>query len=198
MIDNIDQLDFSKLYTYADYLTWQFEERVELIKGRIFKMSPVPNLRHQSVSAILQGEIYIYLKGKSCRLFDAPFDVRLPLPKHKMKPDKIDTVVQPDLLVVCDLSKLDEQGCNGAPDLIVEILSPGNSKKEMKNKYELYESAGVQEYWVVDPIRAFIMRFNLNDAGKYQNSPPFTEDDVLTSEVLKGFELNVELLFKEL
>ncbi|WP_042344549.1 Uma2 family endonuclease, partial [Capnocytophaga canis] len=147
---NINQLDVENgVYTYADYLLWKFEERVELLKGKIFKMSPAPSLKHQKISMNLSGLLWQFLRGKKCQLFSAPFDVRLP--KKEEKGDNIHTVVQPDLCIICDESKLDERGCIGAPDLIIEILSPGNSKKEMKNKFELYQESGVEEYWIVNP-----------------------------------------------
>lgn len=195
MVTNINELDFSKTYTYADYLTWQFQERVELIKGRIFKMSPAPNRNHQRISTDVVGRIWSFLKNSSCQVFHAPFDVRLPLPEHQIKGEKVTTVVQPDITVVCDENKLDEQGCNGAPDLVIEILSPGNTKKEMKNKLEIYQSAGIPEYWVVDPEREFIIIYHLNEAGNYIGTTPFTDEDILRSPVLVGFELDVSEIF---
>ena len=133
MITDINQLDFNKKYTYADYLTWQFKERVELIKGRLFRMSPAPNVKHQEIVGDIYGNLWSFLKNKPCRVFVAPFDVRLPnLDENNSKKY---TVVQPDVTVICDASKLDEQGCNGAPDLVVEVLSPGNTAKEMNDKF---------------------------------------------------------------
>src|SRR6185503_18824286 len=130
----LSDLDISKTYTYADYLKWTFDERLELIKGKIFKMSPAPGSLHQRISLRLARWIGNYLDGNPCEIFTAPFDVRLP---RKSKDDKdILTVVQPDICVICDVNKVDEKGCLGAPDLVVEILSPGNNKKELKNKYE--------------------------------------------------------------
>jgi Uma2 family endonuclease len=195
MITDINQLDFSKEYTYADYLTWQFKERVELIKGRIFKMSPAPNRRHQTISRELFLEIGLFLRKKNCQVFHAPFDVRLPLPKDKATGDKITTVVQPDITVVCDENKLDQQGCNGAPDIVLEILSPGNSTREMKDKYQLYQSAGISEYWLVDPEHEFVIIYTLNTEGKYIGSEPYTSEATIKSSVLKGFELNVAEIF---
>lgn len=138
MITSLSQLDFDKKYTYADYVLWRFQERVELLKGKLFRLA-APNVNHQRISRILTLRIGNYLEQTNCDLFAAPFDVRLPLPSHKAKPNKIDTVVQPDLCVVCDRKKLDKQGCIGAPDLVVEILSSGNSKREMRDKLELYQ-----------------------------------------------------------
>ena len=152
-------LDLSKTYSYADYLQWTFEERLELIKGKIFKMTPAPNLYHQDISGVVFNEIYTYLKGKPCRTYSAPFDVRLPRKSADETNEKIYTVVQPDICVICDLSKLDKRGCKGAPDIVVEILSPGNNQKELHNKYEVYEESGIKEYWIItfDITRRFII-----------------------------------------
>ena len=134
MITNINQLDLNKKYSYADYLSWMFKEKLELIKGKIFQMSPAPSRYHQQVSMELAGIMWTAFKNLKCNLYAAPFDVRL-LDKKKSKQDNhIFTVVQPDLCVICDENKLDDKGCIGAPDLIIEIQSPGNTKKEMKEK----------------------------------------------------------------
>ena len=107
MVTSITELDLAKKYTYADYLTWQFDEWVELIKGRVYRMSPAPNLYHQNVSSNLLSIILPYMSGKKCKVFHAPFDVRLPLPQHQAKNEEIETVVQPDICVICDTAKLD-------------------------------------------------------------------------------------------
>ena len=121
----------------------------------------------------------------------------LPWPAPRVKGDKIDTVVQPDICIVCDKSKLDEQGCVGAPDLIVEILSPGNSRKEMREKYDLYQETGVTEYWVVFPSEQVLQRYRLNEAGIYQAQLPNVEGDVVGISFLAGFELKVGEIFEE-
>ncbi|MEQ1678695.1 MAG: Uma2 family endonuclease, partial [Chitinophagaceae bacterium] len=144
-IYNVDEDSYSKVeepdssvsYTYADYLQWKFEERLELFRGKIFKLS-APNTKHQVISRNIIAPFVMLLKKKPCQAFAAPFDVRLPV-KNRKKDDEVTTVVQPDICVICDESKLDSRGCCGAPDLVVEILSPGNSKKEIKMKFELYE-----------------------------------------------------------
>ena len=123
MVTDINDLDLTKRYTYNDYLTWQFDEMVELIRGRVFRMSPAPLSAHQLISMEISGQIYDYLKGKKCKVVTAPFDVRLPLPPDRQTDAKIDTVVQPDICVICDLSKIDRRGCLGAPDWVIEILS---------------------------------------------------------------------------
>ncbi len=148
----------NKMYTYADYLQWKIDEKIEILKGKIFKMSPAPARIHQIVSRELGNILYNHFKGKKCEMYPAPFDVRLVSPaKNSNKDEDITTVFQPDLCVVCDAEKLDERGCLGAPDLIVEIVSPGNSKKELKNKFEIYEEHKVREYWIVDYVSKTIL-----------------------------------------
>jgi Uma2 family endonuclease len=180
-------------YTYADYLNWDFEEIVELIKGKIFTKAAAPNRRHQEVSGNLSARLWNYLKNHPCKVYTAPFDVRF---SRNSEYSKIDSVVQPDICVICDLTKLDSKGCFGAPDLIVEILSPGNSRVEVQNKYELYQEYGVREYWVVHPTDCTLLIYTLID-GKFIPSKLFTSGDRITSIVLPGFELDLEEVFKE-
>jgi Uma2 family endonuclease len=188
-------LDINKTYTYADYFKWKFEERVELIKGRIFKMSPAPNRRHQRLTGDIFNEMHNFLKGKKCEVYVAPFDVRLP---RKSKEDKdIITVLQPDICLICDPSKLDDRGCIGAPDIVVEILSPGNNSKELKNKFEIYEESGISEYWVVSPQDQTFALYRLEE-GCYQSSRLMVAGDIVTSTVLPGFSLNLSELFEKI
>ena len=191
----LTDLDINKTYTYADYFKWKFEERVELIKGRIFSMSPAPNRMHQQLSGDLYYLLRIYLEGKKCNVYSAPFDVRLP---RKSKDDKdIITVLQPDICVICDADKLDDRGCVGAPDLVVEILSPGNNSKELKYKYEVYEESGVREYWVVSPQDQTFTVYKLVN-GNFQASRTMVEGDVVKSVAIDGFSLDLSDLFKNL
>lgn len=155
-----EELDLSKTYTYADYLTWKLDEYVELIKGKVFRMTPAPTKTHQIISSNILSEIGHYLKGQKCKAFHAPFDVRLPN-KRKSTEKEIISVVQPDICVVCDPTKLDERGCLGAPDLIVEILSVSTQKKDHDEKYHLYEENGVKEYWIVSPSDKSISVYEL-------------------------------------
>jgi Uma2 family endonuclease len=192
MITDINQLDLNKRYTYAEYLTWQFKERVELLKGYIFRMSPAPNLKHQRISGDIHGELYIFLKGKSCRTFSAPFDVRLPV---SLKKGKTDTVVQPDITVVCNPNILDKQGCNGTPDLVMEILSPGNSKNEMREKFDIYQEAKISEYWLIHPVDESVIVYTLNEEDKYIGSRLYMEDDLVASKVIEGFKLDLAVIF---
>lgn len=189
-ITDINQLDFGKTYTYADYLTWKFKERVELLKGRIFRMSPAPNRKHQQIVGNLYFKLRSTFANEQCKLYFAPFDVRLP--RISKDNQEIITVVQPDICIVCDPNKLDGKGCIGAPDLIIEILSPGNSQKELKNKFDLYEEAGVKEYWLVYPSEESVI-INVLEGGAYKtlrpigdgnvDSPTFSELSVPLSEI---------------
>jgi Uma2 family endonuclease len=190
----LSDLDLSKTYSYADYLQWTFEDRLELIKGKIFKMTPAPNLYHQDISGVVFTEIFIYLKGKPCKTYAAPFDVRLPRKADNVNEQNIYTVVQPDICVICDISKLDKQGCKGAPDIIIEILSPGNNQKELRNKYEVYEESGVKEYWIISPQDESFLKYTLVE-GHYQPSRLMTIGDIITTPILPGFELSLETVF---
>ncbi|GAA0877215.1 Uma2 family endonuclease [Algoriphagus jejuensis] len=183
-------------YSYADYLTWQMDEVVELIKGKVFKRAAAaPKRIHQRVSVKLASRLYVFLEGKKCQVYDAPFDVRFP--KKSKEDRKIHDVVQPDICVICDPSKLDERGCIGAPDLIVEILSPGNNKVELQNKFELYEENGVKEYWVIHPEQQTFFIYTLIDS-KYQPSHLLTSGDVVESVAVPGFVLDLEEFFGDI
>jgi Uma2 family endonuclease len=183
-------------YSYADYLTWQMEEVVELIKGRIFKKAAAaPKRIHQKVSVELSFRLTGFLKGKKCEVYSAPFDVRLP--KKSIEDKKIHDVVQPDICVICDPEKLDDRGCIGAPDLIVEILSTGNSKTELKHKFELYESNGVREYWIIHAETQDLLIYTLTN-GKYIPSILFTSGHVVESKVISGFKLDLEEFFGDI
>lgn len=194
-ITDISQLDLDASYTYADYLTWQFQERIELIKGKIFRMSPAPNTMHQKISWRMVVAFDKYFSEKECQAFSAPFDVRLY--KKNKDDEQVVTVVQPDICVICDGSKLDERGCIGAPDLIVEILSPGNSKKEMRNKYDLYEENGVKEYWVIFPHEQVLQIYVLVD-GKYTAMRPLVPGDSITSKYWEDMDFDLEAIFPSL
>ena len=193
----LSDLDFSKVYSYADYLLWQLEERVELIKGKIFPMSPAPSTNHQIISAHLQYELYDFLEDSKggCIVFSAPFDVRIPV----TTPDDraVFTVVQPDICVVCDRSKIDSKGCLGAPDLVVEILSPYGSKKELQDKYHLYQEAGVREYWLISPQDRTVLVYSLIN-GQYAPSRLMTDGDVVASGTIAGFKVDLQNMFERM
>jgi Uma2 family endonuclease len=193
-ITRLSQLDLNKKYSYADYLTWKLNERVELIKGWIHKMSPAPNVTHQKVSWNISGLISKAFEDEKCKPFAAPFDVRLF--KQNATDSKVMTVVQPDICIICDLSKLDERGCIGAPDFIIEIVSPGNSKKELKTKYELYEENGVKEYWVVNPMEKCVQQFYSHNK-KFEYLGSFFDDEKINSRVFKNFKADLKKVFKD-
>jgi len=194
VISSLSDIDESLTYSYAHYLKWVFDERVELIKGKIFEMS-APNRYHQQISGYIFNKFFNYLQGKPCKVYSAPFDVRF---YRESKEDKdVYTVLQPDICVICDPSKLDYRGCIGAPDIVVEILSPGNNKKDLLYKYNVYEEFAVKEYWVVSPGEKTVLRYTLNESGKFQPSKLFTLSEKVSSEVLSGFELDLDGTFEE-
>lgn len=193
-LTKVEEPDPSLRYTYADYLKWNFEEQLELIRGRIYKMSPAPTPLHQQVSGRLFGEMYPLFKNQRCQLFAAPFDVRLPVQNQK-KPSQIDTVVQPDLCVVCDKSKIDKRGCIGPPDLLVEILSKRTGKKDKTTKLRLYQESGVKEYWIVSPKAQTVAVFVLNESGLYDDAKQYAGKDVVKSEAIPGLAINLSDIF---
>ena len=196
VITDINQLDVNGTYTYADYLLWRFKEQVELLRGKLFKMSPAPREIHQRVLNEINFELMSFFRNKTCRVYPAPFDVRIPAKGAKgMTDNQIYTIVQPDLCVVCDLEKIDGRGCVGAPDLVVEILSPSNSRKDLKDKYEIYQEAGVPEYWIVDADDKAIYRYVL-EGDTYIGLPPVSEGDVFSSRKFPEMKIDTRLIFK--
>jgi Uma2 family endonuclease len=191
----VEEPDPSYSYTYADYLKWKFEERLELFRGKIYKLS-APATKHQEILTNLVVSIANFLKSKKCKIFPALFDVRLPVQNRK-RDDEINTVVQPDICVICDETKLDERGCCGAPDLVVEILSPGNSKKEVRLKYELYEEAAVKEYWIIQPAEEIFSVLILNEQGKYDGARLYTSGDIIESRTIPGLTITVQDIFRK-
>jgi len=181
-------------FTYGDYLTWPDEERWELIDGNAYNMSPAPSRRHQQISRELAFQIHDYLRDKPCELYHAPFDVRLP--DEDESDDEVLTVVQPDIVVICDKKKLDDKGCRGAPDLIIEILSPNTASKDLREKLNLYEKHGVNEYWIVHPTDNTVMVFKLSKK-KYGRPDVYAEKDKIKTPILDGLEIELELVFKE-
>jgi len=183
------ELDLTKRYTYADYLTWLDNQRRELYNGFIKLMSPAPRKIHQRISSFLHIEIGYFLKKKKCQIYAAPFDVRLP---QKSKSDKeIFTLVQPDLCIICNPEKLDDKGCIGAPDMIIEIISKSSAKNDAIEKYNIYEEAGVLEYWIVYPETELVHVFLLEN-GKFQLKKIYASDDKIEVHIFKG-ELIIDL-----
>ena len=180
-------------YTYGDYLLWPDEERWELIDGVPYNMAPGPSRAHQGISMELARQIANYLADKSCKVYAAPFDLRLP--KGKEEDERIETVVQPDLVVVCDENKLDERGCKGAPDLIIEILSPYTAGKDMKIKRNLYERVGVKEYWLVDPGNKTAQIYKMGNDGKYGSPDVYLADEQVKVGLFSDLTIDLAMVF---
>lgn len=198
-ITQLSDLDLEQTYTYADYLTWRFDETVELLRGKISLMSPAPNFDHQSISKNLLVEIGFYLKGKSCQVFHAPFDVRLYDRKKSLLANAdIYTVVQPDLCIICDNTKLDSRGCLGAPDWIIEILSKSTAQKDTQTKFQLYQEAGVKEYWLVYPYEATVSQFILDESEeKYQLVKMFSPQDRASPLLFPELSIDLQEVFSK-
>jgi Uma2 family endonuclease len=182
-------------YTYADYRNWPDGLRCEILHGIIYDMTPAPLRKHQLVLGELHGQFWNFLKDKKCRAYMAPFDVRLP--RGDEADDDIDTVVQPDISIICDSRKLDELGCRGAPDLIVEILSPSTASKDQKEKLALYEKHGVKEYWIVQPDNKIVMVFQLSKTMSYGKPDIYTHEDTINVKRFKGLVIDLASVFAE-
>jgi len=182
-------------HTYADYLRWPDDERWELIDGVAYNMTPAPSIRHQRLSRELLVQFATCLKGKKCEVFSAPFDVRLPAPDET--DESTSTVVQPDLVVVCDPSKLDDRGCRGAPDLVIEILSPYTAAKDQREKLLVYERTGVPEYWVVHPTDRTVSIFRPGPDGLYGKPVLYTSEERIRAGCLPELEIDLAMVFSE-
>ncbi len=180
-------------YTVQDYLTWQFEELIELIHGKIFRMSPAPSPYHQLITGNLHVEFHAFFKKRNCQVYIAPCDVFLPIVSAKS--GKPNTVVEPDLFVVCDPSLIDGRGCQGAPVLVIEVISYHTSKKDIQLKHALYEESGVKEYWVVYPKDQLIQQYALNQHGKYELAGVFTSEDIIIPIQFPDLEISLKEVF---
>ena len=197
VITDINQLDLSKRYSYADYLTWQLNERVELLRGWIYKMGSSPKRRHHDVSGNLSLALSDFTSKNNYHIYKAPFDVRLK--KNKGSDSEVFTVVQPDICVFCDLSKLDDRGAIDAPDLVVEITSDSTMKKDYNEKFNIYEENGVQEYWIVNPDSHSMEIFKrVND--KFDSAGVFNIHDGATEVsaiIFPELKVNLIEIFKD-
>ncbi|MBU1752413.1 Uma2 family endonuclease [bacterium] len=182
-------------YTYGDYLQWSDEERWELIDGVAYNMSPAPLRRHQKIVGELHRQISNYLIDKSCQVYVAPFDVRLP--ESDESDEEIETVVQPDIVVVCERNKLDDKGCKGSPDIVIEILSPYTAKKDFVTKYHLYERHKVKQYWIFDPDTKEVSIFKLNNNDKYGEPEDYKKEDTIKVDIFKDLEIDLRAIFEE-
>jgi Uma2 family endonuclease len=189
-------LDMNRQYTYADYLTWMDDKRRELIDGFI-QMMPSPGLTHARLVGRINASLMNHINRNRglCEVFTAPFDVRLPR-NGETENHRIYTVVQPDIVVVCDPSKLDKRGCLGAPDMVVEILSLSTHKYDLNEKFNLYEASGVKEYWVVSPNDEGVTVFLLQPGGKYDQGTVYDEDNTaIPVNTLPGLVIDIQTLF---
>lgn len=203
MITELSQLDENARYSYADYLSWQFTEFVELVKGHLLKMA-APKSTHQRIVYKFNGILYQYFDGRRqpCNVYPAPFDVRFPTNPAGRKDKDIYTVVQPDISVVCDPAKIDERGCIGAPDWIIEIVSPGTINRDRYLKRDLYEEFGVKEYWIVYPNEKIIDVFLADEQGKYSRPETYIckqyedeEDRMISPATFPGLVIRVDDIF---
>ncbi len=185
-------LDLNKRYTYADYLTWMDDVRRELYDGFIKLMTPAPSMKHQEVSVNFTRLFGNYLVGKGCKVYHAPSDVRLPGSEQTKDDKQIYTVVQPDLFVVCDLSKIENNSCLGAPDFIIEIISAKNSQRDTRDKFNIYQEHRVPEYWIVNPNDENVNVFVLDENGKFQFKGIYAGDDKISVNIFNG-DLKIDL-----
>ena len=177
-------------YTYADYKEWELDEgeRFELIYGEPYAMA-APNARHQEILTEFVSQFHAYLRGKSCKVYPAPYDVRL----FFKQDESDDTVVQPDISVVCDENRRGHEGCRGAPDLVIEILSPSNTAIEMERKLKLYQEAGVREYWVVDPENNGLTVYRFQEGAILTYT--YKRDAVVPVGIFSGLHITLEQVF---
>lgn len=192
-ITDINDLDPNGIYTYADYLTWRFDEYVELFRGKLKRMSPAPKRKHQDVAGNIFNELKNFLRRKPCKVYHAPFDVRLP----KKDSTEIFTVIQPDVCIICDPQKLDEAGCLGAPDTIIEVLSKGNVDRDINEKFALYEENGVPEYWIVSPGERTVTCYLLNAEGQYKLAGEYADPGSVPVASLPDYTIKWEDIFEE-
>jgi len=179
-------------FTYADYKSWELKEgeRFELIYGEAFAMA-APNAMHQTILLQLISQFFSYLQDKPCKVFPAPFDVRL----FYQADESDDTVVQPDITIVCDENKRGPEGCRGAPDLVVEILSPSNTAIEMERKLKLYQEAGVKEYWVVDPENKGLTVYRFKEGAIVTYT--LKKDTAVPVGIFPDLNINLKQVFAE-
>ena len=185
---DMEALSLDKRYTYADYYTWDDDKRRELIDGIPYLMSPAPSPSHQRIISKLNQQFANFLTGKPCEVFPAPLDVRL----NGLGGDD-DDVFQPDIVVICDRAKIDGSGCNGAPDLVIEILSPSTAVRDKVLKFNAYQRAGVREYWIVDPDSKTV-QVHILESGRYFTKS-YCESDIIPVHVLKGCEISLPDVF---
>ncbi|MBN2737255.1 MAG: Uma2 family endonuclease [Spirochaetales bacterium] len=181
------------VFTYADYLRWNDDQRWEILEGCAYNMSPAPSRNHQKISGSIFNRFFNYLNDKTCEVYAAPIDVRLCEPGQQ--DEDIITVVQPDILVCCDSSKLDDKGIKGSPDLIIEITSPSTASLDLKTKYQLYQKYGVKEYWIVNPLEESIMLNFLGADGLYAKPEFFAGEDSIQPRLFHELLIDLNEIF---
>ena len=184
----------TRKYSYADLLAWPEQPRYELIEGDLIMMAS-PSVVHQVISMRITNVIFNYLRGKTCQVFNTAIDIRLFAGKDDA-PETIDTVVQPDIFIVCDRDKLDKRGCNGAPDMVAEILSPSNWQYDLWTKLRLYEKAGVSEYWIIDPETKTLAVYLSGENG-FRSPILYARTAKVKVEVLDDCWIDLEEVFAE-
>ena len=182
-------------YTFADVLTWNEHERAEVINGEIYPMGS-PTSAHQLISMELSRQLANFLEGKTCRAIPAPYAVRL-FEQDGDDPEDVDTVVEPDISVICDRNKINKTGCKGAPDMVVEILSPSTQRHDRLVKLGLYQRAGVREYWIVSPEEHTVQVMLLDSSGVLQLHEVYNQDSIAKVNVLEGCFIELSKVFAE-
>jgi Uma2 family endonuclease len=182
-------------YSYADYIKSPEEDRYEVIDGQIISMSPAPTPRHQHVQRELLIEFGTYLRGKECSVFGSPIDVCL-FADQTTSNEKIKDWVQPDMVVVCDRNKINQQNIVGAPDLVIEILSPSTARNDRVVKFNNFQKAGVKEYWIVDPSNEYVEVFLLQN-NRFISSGFYTKEDSIKVSILENLSINLKDIFPE-
>jgi Uma2 family endonuclease len=182
-------------YTFADCLAWDEHERIELIDGKAIP-SPPTSTRHQEVLGELAVQLGNFLHGTGIKVYMRPFGVRL-FEKEGDRPEDVDTVVEPDISVICDRSKLDERGCKGAPDLIIEILSPSTRRHDRVVKLDLYQRSGVREYWLVNPEDRSVLVMLRDEAGNLRPREDYGAQDTAQVNVLEGCSIDLGEVFAQ-
>lgn len=183
-------------YTYEDYLNFDDDERYEIIDGELYNMSPAPCYTHQNIAVELITLLHTFFRGKPCKVVAAPFDVRLSTKPTQSR--KIKTTVQPDISIICDEEKIDEKGCMGAPDLIIEIISPSTASRDHIVKKALYEKYGVKEYWLVDPINRITTIYRLGNKTKYGAPEIFDDQAKVDIKLFPGLNIDFATVFPPL
>ncbi|MEI3612184.1 Uma2 family endonuclease [Pseudogracilibacillus sp. SO30301A] len=181
-------------YTYVDYLSWPKDERIEIINGTPY-LQAAPSRIHQEILSEIHRQIANYLIDKNCKVYPAPFAVILDLEEEEE--EDIKNVVEPDITIVCDEEKLDDRGCKGSPDMVVEIISPSTARKDKIEKFNLYEKTGVQEYWIVEPEEKILSVFTLQANQRYGRPGLYSEDDNVPVSIFEDLQINLNIVFSQ-